>query len=113
MNALKDWVAVNKSYTARDGNSSPRDMRSPTPASHEDVLMAASSDQYVRQISRRWQRGDVYAPRDLSAVEQRRWRKLIPTEVDMVDALGFNPVDNYRVGFRLFPSSVCSCPGGS
>ena len=63
--------------------------------------MAASNqaEAYLRLTGRRWTKGDVYAPRDLAPTEMRRWRKSVPPTRDYVDELGFNPLDNYRVGF--------------
>lgn len=62
-----------------------------------DVRMNVTSDNYVRQMARRWRIGDVYAPHDLSPAEQRKWRVGKRPAVDVVDMLGFNPVDNYKV----------------
>ena len=50
-----------------------------------------------RQMHRRWKAGDVYAPHDLSPVEQRKWQKRRPREVDAFDQLGMNPLDEYKV----------------
>jgi small subunit ribosomal protein S18 len=50
-------------------------------------------------MPRKWRKGDVYAPKDLSHVEAKRWRYSNPPAVDIVDMMGFNPVDNYRVCF--------------
>src|SRR5687767_10719779 len=33
------------------------------------------SDEYLQQMPRRWQDGDVLAPHDLSASEMRKWRR--------------------------------------
>lgn len=63
-----------------------------------DIRMNVTSDNYVRQLARRWKVGDVYAPHDLSATEQRKWRVGKRPDVDVVDMLGFNPLDNYKVG---------------
>jgi small subunit ribosomal protein S18 len=52
----------------------------------------------MRMMPRRWRKGDVYAPKDLSHVEAKRFRHTqAPPAVDIVDMMGFNPIDNYRV----------------
>ncbi len=55
------------------------------------------SEAYLRRMPRRWQRGDVYAPHDLSPEEAARWRKPVTRSVDIMDILGVNPLDEYRV----------------
>lgn len=62
----------------------------------EDVKRSVMSEQYMRQMPRRWTKGDTYAPRDLGPVEQFRWSVKKAKRVDMMDALAFNPLDNYR-----------------
>ncbi|KAK4168868.1 ribosomal protein S18 [Cladorrhinum sp. PSN259] len=57
---------------------------------------STTTDAFVRQMPRRWRTGDVYAPRDLSPVEMRKWRRPSAPKTDVIDMLGFNPVDNYR-----------------
>lgn len=54
--------------------------------------------QYQRQIYRKWQPGDVYAPHDLSGTEQKKWKqgRKRPQE-DAFDVLGVNPVLEYKV----------------
>ncbi|EDU44643.1 RpsR Ribosomal protein S18 [Pyrenophora tritici-repentis] len=53
--------------------------------------------QYQRQIYRKWQPGDVYAPHDLSGIEQKKWKqgRMKPQE-DAFDILGINPVLEYK-----------------
>ena len=50
-----------------------------------------------RQIHRKWKAGDVYAPHDLSPVEQMKWQKRRPRETDAFDELGINPLHEYKV----------------
>ena len=62
-----------------------------------------TANNYMRQMKRRWTNGDVYAPRDLSAYEMKGPRlgsKLPPA--DVVEQLGFSPLDNYRVCCHSF-----------
>lgn len=55
------------------------------------------SDAYLRQMPRRWAAGDVYAPHDLSPQEAQKFRRPRAPRMDVMDALGVNPVDEYRV----------------
>lgn len=50
-----------------------------------------------KNFTREWQKGDIYAPHDLSAAEARKWRKRYPPTVDAFDALSLNPLDFYKV----------------
>ncbi len=54
------------------------------------------TDDYMRQMPRRWRAGDVYAPHDLSPVEMDKWKRPQPARDDVVDILGINPIDEYR-----------------
>lgn len=56
----------------------------------------------IRQMPRRWQAGDVYAPHDLSSVEMRKWKKKSGRAGDLVDALNLSPLDLYKVSLRSF-----------
>lgn len=71
----------------------------------EDELRGKNlQEDYMRQAPRRWNLGDVYAPHDLSSVEQRKWRGITNVERDLVDLLGLKPLDMYRVSFMRLPS---------
>ncbi|KAL2133743.1 hypothetical protein VTI74DRAFT_1823 [Chaetomium olivicolor] len=61
-----------------------------------DLQSSATTDNYLRQMPRRWKTGEVYAPRDLSPTEMAKWRKAKPPTRDIIDMLGFNPLDNYK-----------------
>ncbi|KAK2037255.1 ribosomal protein S18 [Colletotrichum somersetense] len=54
------------------------------------------SDDYIKQMPRRWRSGELYAPHDLSPVEAAKWRKTKRPNVDVIDLLGINPLDHYR-----------------
>jgi small subunit ribosomal protein S18 len=56
---------------------------------------------FERFQSRRWKEGDVYAPHDLSWEEMQKWRKRGQVPVDAFDALGINPLHEYKVATRL------------
>jgi hypothetical protein len=54
--------------------------------------------QFQRQIYRKWQPGDVYAPHDLSGSEQKKWKQgRKKPQQDAFDILGINPVLEYKV----------------
>lgn len=56
-----------------------------------------NSNDYLKQMPRRWDAGDVYSPHDMSPVEMQKWRKRSPRGGDVVDALGIRPLDMYKV----------------
>lgn len=56
-----------------------------------------NSNDYLKQMPRRWDAGDVYSPHDLSPVEMQKWRKRSQRSGDVVDALGIRPLDMYKV----------------
>ncbi|KAK0635650.1 hypothetical protein B0T17DRAFT_516875 [Bombardia bombarda] len=63
----------------------------------KDLRDTTAKDNYMRQMPRRWQVGDVYAPKDLGPAEMKKWRKFnAGTKGDIIDTLGYNPLDNYR-----------------
>lgn len=75
-----------------------------TPAGEERKDLVTSqlsiknlSENFQRQMPRRWQDGEVYAPHDLSEVEARKWKKVTNVQRDLVDMLGLRPVDMYSV----------------
>lgn len=63
----------------------------------KDLRDNATTDNYLRQMPRRWRIGDVYSPRDLGPAEMSKWRTARPPKKDIIDMLGFNPLDNYKV----------------
>lgn len=57
-----------------------------------------------QQQIRRWNVGDVYAPHDLSGVEQSKWKRLKQKprpRWDVLDQLNINPMDHYKVCWRI------------
>lgn len=59
----------------------------------------------ARQSTRNWKPGDIYAPHDLSPQEMIKWKAPKQPTKDIIDMLGLNPLDHYRVsccpvGFR-------------
>jgi len=66
---------------------------------NKQIQEQAHRDNYSRQIFRRWQPGDVYAPKDLSGPEQKKWKNARRTAgIDAFDTLGINPINEYKVG---------------
>ncbi|KAK8089817.1 ribosomal protein s18 [Apiospora hydei] len=61
------------------------------------------SEDYMRQMPRRWREGELYAPHDLSEVEAAKWRKMTNVQRDQVDMLGLRPLDMYSVGLPPQP----------
>ncbi|KAF1848418.1 ribosomal protein S18 [Cucurbitaria berberidis CBS 394.84] len=67
------------------------------PTQTREMIESEKRSQFQRQIFRRWQPGDVYAPHDLSGSEQKKWKfgRKRPQE-DAFDVLGINPVLEYK-----------------
>jgi hypothetical protein len=82
-------------------------IRNQTEQELSDSNMTSS---YMQQMPRRWKPGDVYAPRDLSPYEANKWRGGSQgVKRDILDMLGLNPLDNYRVcdsSFLPLPDSI-------
>lgn len=71
--------------------------RTPSTPSRE-LAESERLSQYQRQIYRKWQPGDVYAPHDLSGAEQKKWKQgRKRPQQDAFDVLGVNPVLEYKV----------------
>lgn len=51
----------------------------------------------ARQATRNWKPGDIYAPHDLSPQEMVKWKQPKQPSKDIIDMLGLNPLDHYRV----------------
>ncbi|KAK1247429.1 hypothetical protein MKX07_002338 [Trichoderma sp. CBMAI-0711] len=76
----------------RDGYATLRNKQ----AQVEQLRNQKNSADYLRQMPRRWEAGDVYSPHDMSPVEMQKWRKRSPRKADVVDALGIRPLDMYK-----------------
>lgn len=71
-------------------------------ARNEEELLAKSKEitaraELARQMTRKWNDGDVYAPHDLSEVEMMKWKQPKRPTKDIIDMLGLNPLDHYKV----------------
>jgi len=64
----------------------------------QDLQDTSQEEDYTKQMHRRWRSGDVYAPHDLSAAEQKKWKngRMTP-QSDAFDVLGINPINEYKV----------------
>lgn len=59
----------------------------------------AERDELARQMHRRWQAGDAYSPHDMSHQELKKWTKPRQPSKDVIDMLGINPLDHYKVRY--------------
>lgn len=68
----------------------------------ETFNAAAKADaqrlELAKQMTRNWKPGDVYAPHDLSPAEMIKWKKPKRPSKDIIDMMGINPLDHYKVG---------------
>ena len=88
------------------GSRQPQQRQREVDASLRDK---GNNDDYVRQMPRRWLPGDVYAPHDLSPSEMGKFRRARSRQRDLVDMLGLNPLDMYRVCSHSSPPP-CGLP---
>lgn len=70
-------------------------------ATADSIREQKVSNEYLREMPRRWQVGDVYSPHDLSPVEMNKWRRKSQRKGDVIDALGISPLDMYKVSGRV------------
>ncbi|EEY14465.1 conserved hypothetical protein [Verticillium alfalfae VaMs.102] len=56
-----------------------------------------TSDDYMKQMPRKWRTGDVYAPHDMNPHQLARWKKRTAPKHDVTDLLSLNPLDMYKV----------------
>lgn len=85
-------VLFNSEVRHRMGNHKEENMRSAIERMRERKV----SDDYLKQMTRRWRVGEVYAPNDLSAHEANAWKQPRLINADVVDILGINPIEEYR-----------------
>jgi hypothetical protein len=72
------------------------------PDMRSEMQNFAKEEDYTKQMYRQWHSGDVYAPHDLSDVEQRKWKKGKKiNKGDAFDVLGINPISAYKVGTHV------------
>ncbi|KAF3353595.1 hypothetical protein VdG1_08262 [Verticillium dahliae VDG1] len=71
-----------------------------------------TSDDYMKQMPRKWKTGDVYAPHDMNPHQLARWKKKTAPKRDVTDLLSLNPLDMYKnfsmisevIGMGIHPS---------
>lgn len=111
-------LSINNPASSRTSRSGPQSAHKPSEAAadlmtrykkagqtslrnkqaHLDIMRnQKNSNDYLKQMPRRWDAGDVYSPHDMSPVEMQKWRKRSPRGGDVVDALGIRPLDMYKV----------------
>lgn len=107
--------AFNRSSPDQPGRASPNDILSgllDRTQFHEKVTIHGGNmtqrakeitnrANLARQSTRNWKSGDIYAPHDLSPQEMIKWKAPKQPTKDIIDMLGLNPLDHYR---------VCCCP---
>lgn len=71
-----------------------------TQATADSLREQKISNDYLREMPRRWAPGDVYSPHDLSPVEMTKWRRRAERKGDVIDALALRPLDMYKVRER-------------
>lgn len=59
-------------------------------------------DSLSRQMTRKWSPGDTYAPVDLSIYEMKKWKEPRKPTKDIIDIVGLNPLDHYKVSRRWY-----------
>ncbi|KAM0285630.1 hypothetical protein ACHAQH_001336 [Verticillium albo-atrum] len=55
-----------------------------------------TSDDYIRQMPRKWRTGDVYAPHDMHPHQLAKWKRRSSPKHDVTDLLSVNPLDQYK-----------------
>ncbi|KAF3037562.1 hypothetical protein E8E11_005689 [Didymella keratinophila] len=67
------------------------------PTTTQQMIESERRENFQKQIYRRWQTGDIYAPHDLTGAEQKKWKfgRKKP-QSDAFDVLGINPVSEYK-----------------
>lgn len=101
LSILGESTARNTSSSQQHGSSVAtrlaREAGLDRPTQTREMIESERRSQFQRQIYRKWQPGDVYAPHDLSGAEQKKWKygRKRPTE-DAFDVLGINPILEYK-----------------
>ncbi|KAI6090522.1 ribosomal protein S18 [Hypoxylon rubiginosum] len=86
----------NPTHSASDIYEAMRSRTLKRKTTMDDVNKNVRHDDYARQMTRRWNVGEVYAPHDLSPSEMAKWRRNQARKKDLVDMLGLRPLDMYR-----------------
>jgi small subunit ribosomal protein S18 len=91
--SISDLLAQSQMIRGRRGEAEPAIGTADAVATH------SLAQDLSRQITRRWKAGDIYAPKDLSAVEMAKWKNRGKPERDVFDVLQFDPLGHYKVRF--------------
>lgn len=87
-------AALLKAYQKRDGGQrlvqNKQDLQ-------ERTRELNAQTETMKQMTRHWNDGDVYAPHDLSEVEMIKWKEPKRPTKDIIDMVGINPLDHYKV----------------
>jgi hypothetical protein len=67
----------------------------------EESNQQLQSSELERLQTRRWKKGDIYSPHDLSPAEMKKWRERTKPDRDVFDMLNINPLDEYKVALSL------------
>ncbi|KAL1953263.1 hypothetical protein VTO42DRAFT_3325 [Malbranchea cinnamomea] len=62
----------------------------------QEKLMEERAKSLERNRTRNWKSGDIYSPHDLSPSEMKKWRQKRSPSRDAFDALGLNPLHQYK-----------------
>lgn len=74
-------------------------------SAHDYLRQQKISSDYMREMPRRWEVGDVYSPHDLSPAEMSKYRRRQTRQTDVIDLMGIRPQDNYTVSARYIYSA--------
>lgn len=78
-------------------------LNEPSRAQQADEMtrISAKRQELARYMPRKWVNGEVYSPHDLSPSEMNKWRSARRPAKDIIDLLGINPLDHYKVSLLL------------
>ncbi|KAL9621860.1 MAG: hypothetical protein Q9160_003681 [Pyrenula sp. 1 TL-2023] len=93
-----------RSTNAKEGSTSSSGSG---PTNDERFALRRETDRSIRSKAidklqyRKWTTGDVYAPHDLTSIEQKKWSRSQRPSVDAFDVLSMDPLEQYTVSFTL------------
>lgn len=90
------YAAIRRPSTASSASSRRRSPEEARQELEEKLKLNNQREDYLRQLSRRWETGDIYSPHDLSPSEMSKFRSTSSRKRDLVDVLGLRPLDMYR-----------------
>jgi hypothetical protein len=106
-------VQRNSPYAQRGSTTPPipgrrtKELRRMMEMQQRDELSSSSTPDHILKLlkeqalekyqTRRWNTGEVYAPKDLGSAEMKRNSQWSPPKVDVFDMLAMNPLKEYKV----------------